>query len=865
VQALAAFQKDAATITGAGGALGLHELCRSGRHTSWSVKMLDFLTEKYTESVFTADAQGRLPLHLLCGAPGHTQYTVQMYNKLISMLVEKGQVPSNIPSIDGMLPLDVLCRADGHSEYSVQMFVDLYAQQHASIQNVSAAALDSNDVSLIESSEKGPEQDGSDEKLIIRQGTNGDDAAQPEGGSGSIHDPETRQKDGKLGQKSDDVNSSSIRKHSEQGGKIKEGAHDGEADLAGATSKQRFSQLGAGSIFTMPLKNRKKNPLHLLCASRGHTEHSAVICRHLLQDNPVMTYEQDNDGLLPLHILTRSEELTDSSVEMSRQILNESSSLTVQDITKALGFLCETKLTSCSVHFCQILLGALETATQACPTPTERGNSVISPASRDGSKLRSEESGLPNKSPPETLQTKASLRVKMDAIHGTKASSTCNPAPESNARSTRELQFHLSTNLASHASDKDAQSIPLHSLCLSGHHTELTCQICELLLQARPDWVTASGAGGTQALHNLCACTAHNDYSLKIAERILSAHRDAAICVDDAGLLPLHVLCKNLSHTEHSVTICGLIMEAHADGCSQQTVGGLLPLHLMCDSTSVSEYSVQICQQILEAYSEGAGQSGIGQDLDLPIHRLCNAHPHTKHSVALCKMLVSACTESLARRGRSGDVPLIVLCRCPVLTKYSSFLCAELVDLNDDNLATHALSVLYPRVYRHSGSEEEERFATRMMMQLSFTTIDKAAEYIIFDQDAAAGPKSLNFIKQVLDEMGKDSSNPLHHVLRVAQLFKRLSQKQSSVALTARLSSLSNTYLQWANDIVDAMTAQVHTHTHTHTQTHTLMQTLPRYCQAFDLVAYILAVVKRHRYMQSFKRIYRCKGCTKAT
>jgi hypothetical protein len=821
-------------VLGAGGALGVHELCRSGYHTRWSVKMLDYLTEKYTESVFTADAQGQLPLHVLCGAPCHTEYTVQMYNKLVSMLVAKGQTPSMIPSIDGMLPLDVLCQADGHSEYSVQMFVDLYAQQRVGTEHMSVVA-DSRDASMLDNIEMGPEQDGSDEDKL-RQGANGDDhAAQQERGNGILDPGGSETQKQHQHHTSDNVNnSSSNRTLSAHDGQLVEQDAHGSSNLdRSAASKQALSHRSA-SIFVMPAKGRKKNPLHLLCASRGHTEHSAVICRHLLEDTPVMTYQQDGEGLLPLHILTRSELLTNSSVEMSSQILQESSSLTVQDITKALSFVCETKLTSQSVRFCQILLEALQTATQnytAPPPPAAAAAAAkdetnvpgLSQEDDDGSAAPpSEESGSPTKSPSKAgaMHKKASLHlhVKMSSplpgAGGPKSPPSAAQAPTRNVQPSSEIQFHLNNNQASHAQDKITQSIPLHSLCLSAHHTELTLKICDLLLQARPDWVTASGVGCTQALHNLCACTAHNDYSLKIAERILDAHEDAAICVDEAGLLPLHVLCKNPLHTEHSVTICGLIMEAHQEGCKQVTVGGLLPLHLLCDSSSVSEYTVQICQQILEAYSEGASQFGTGQDMDFPIHRLCTAHPHTKHSVALCRMLVTACPESLARRGRTGDVPLIVLCRCPELTKYSSFLCAELVDVNDDNIATHALSVLYPRVYRHSGSEEEERFATRMMLQLSFTAADKAAEYIIFDQDAASGPKSLNFIKQVLDEMGKDSSNPLHHVLRVAQLFKRLSQKQSSVALTARLSSLSNTYLQWANDIVDAMTAQVYTCIH---------------------------------------------------
>ncbi len=42
----------------------------------------------------------------------------------------------------------------------------------------------------------------------------------------------------------------------------------------------------------------------------------------------------------------------------------------------------------------------------------------------------------------------------------------------------------------------------------------------------------------------------------------------------------------------------------------------------------------------------------------------------------------------------------------------------------------------------------------------------------VAQDESNSGPHSLNFMKTVVDELGLDSDNALHHVLRVAKLYR---------------------------------------------------------------------------------------------
>eukprot|EP00961_Rhodomonas_salina_P042706 574319-Rhodomonas_salina.3 len=111
----------------------------------------------------------------------------------------------------------------------------------------------------------------------------------------------------------------------------------------------------------------------------------------------------------------------------------------------------------------------------------------------------------------------------------------------------------------------------------------------------------------------------------------------------------------------------------------------------------------------------------------------------------------------------TGDLPLMMVVKGDKLNSFSAKMVTMLVE-DPDELAD-PLTKLAQKVYRPKGDEMQQRMALRIMISLAFIEPAKVLSYITLDE-SQNGAHSISFMKEVVDELGFDAENPLHHVLR---------------------------------------------------------------------------------------------------
>ncbi|KAJ1486157.1 hypothetical protein T484DRAFT_1790858 [Baffinella frigidus] len=325
-----------------------------------------------------------------------------------------------------------------------------------------------------------------------------------------------------------------------------------------------------------------------------------------------------------------------------------------------------------------------------------------------------------------------------------------------------------------------------------------------------------------------------------------------------AGHLPLHRLCESETLSVHSVAICAALLELDP-WTATCTVGEpprdknkrAIPqfantaLHLVCRAVPHSRHSLALCEMLIEANSSALTQKGVSENGEEEVHGdeplldLVRQDLYSTVTSEIAQLLVSHCP-SLVLDALAPAVWLgFMIMPMWIASTYSP-------GFNDFTLVTHcpshvlgALAVLNQKVYRPAGDEEAQMLALRVVISLAFhfgetedeeaqmlalcvvvslaseTTTnafhfgDTVAEFILLDIDAAAGPRNVLVFRKVVNEIGLSASNPLHHMLRAAKLYKILADKAQGSALVARLESLSGGCLECAVSMVDALPNEV--------------------------------------------------------
>ena len=292
--------------------------------------------------------------------------------------------------------------------------------------------------------------------------------------------------------------------------------------------------------------------LYVVLAKDRHTQKDAEFVEKLLSKNPAVASTVSKMGDLPLHVLCKTGSHTEHSVEICRTLLNtnrfaakERCKVPARDKKLPglpLHFLCAQKsLTEHSCEICRIILaGFEETTSEPC-----------------GGKLPIEMVVDDIISVHHTLIFKRLLDANEDAskdaifktknvdqrrlLHRLCLSTPNNPHSEETVEVVRLIvsNFKRSVDLEDSKGCK-----PIHVLCMSSKPTVCSVQIYDWLVQKSPDSIFHKSENGMIPLHFLFSAANFTDSTTVLSHKLLDSFPKAAHQQDSDGRTGLRlILC----------------------------------------------------------------------------------------------------------------------------------------------------------------------------------------------------------------------------------------------------------------------------------------------------------------------------------
>ena len=156
--------------------------------------------------------------------------------------------------------------------------------------------------------------------------------------------------------------------------------------------------------------------------------------------------------------------------------------------------------------------------------------------------------------------------------------------------------------------------LPLHLLCESKLHTQLTCDAYRRLVRGRADDRSESNPAaikmhdGSLPLHNLCSAGHHSMYSLEMFRALVQAYPASVSAFDSCGSNSIHRLCGASGHTNHTEEIfndlLGALEKMEKHGAELRTLQGWLPLHIICGAGNHTGNTYRIFGRLLTLNEE---------------------------------------------------------------------------------------------------------------------------------------------------------------------------------------------------------------------------------------------------------------------
>lgn len=292
--------------------------------------------------------------------------------------------------------------------------------------------------------------------------------------------------------------------------------------------------------------------LYDVLARDRHNQKDAEFVEKLLAKNPAMTSTVSKTGDLPLHVLCKTGSHTEHSVEICRTLLNtnrfaakERCKVQVGDTRLPglpLHFLCAKKsLTEHSCEICRIILaGFEETASEPCggKLPIEMvvddiisvHHTLIFKRLLDANEDASKDA---------IFKTKSVDQRRL--LHRLCLSTPNNPHSEETVEVVRLIvsNFKRSVDLEDSKGCK-----PIHVLCMSSKPTVCSVQIYDWLVQKSPDSIFHKSENGMIPLHFLFNATNFTDSTTVLSHKLLDSFPKAAHQQDSDGRTGLRlILC----------------------------------------------------------------------------------------------------------------------------------------------------------------------------------------------------------------------------------------------------------------------------------------------------------------------------------